>query len=155
MSTMMNKMQDAFNRQGNNLGSLLKLAPAAMQEMARLKANGNKLGFTKDPNGRWYADLKSWPMDRSHLEMVAGADKLLDELAEGKNYVTLKLAQHTKPVKVGKGEALLTLTSKSDNGLSGTYYVSEAFNTRVVWLCPVINFVFMRVPKYITFSKLA
>ena len=155
MSTIISKMQDAFTRQGNDLGSLLRLAPAAMQEMARLKANGNKLGFIKDPDGRWYADLKNWPMDRSHLEMVAGADNLLDELANGESYLTLKIAQHDKPVKVGKGEALLSLTRKEDNGLSGTYRVSAGFNTREVWLCPVINFVFLKVPKYITFRKVA
>ena len=153
MTSVINKMQDAFKRQGNDFTSLLKLAPAALAEMAKLKANGNQLGFIKDPDGRWYADLQNWPMDRSHLEMVQGADDLLDELSGKKNYITLKISQHTTAVNVGKNEALLTLVNKEDNGLSGTYAVSGGFKTKEVWLCPVINFVFMGVPKYIKFSR--
>jgi len=126
--------------------------PAAIKEIARIKANSNKIGFVKD-GGLWYADLPNWPLDRNHLLMVAGADDLLDELSGGTNYVTVQTTQHKREVNIKENEALLKLTQKDAGGLSGSYEVLGDFNTQTVWLCPVINFVFMRVPKFIKFSK--
>jgi hypothetical protein len=39
--------------------------------------------------------------------MVAGADDLLDELANGEEYITLKISQHIKPVETEEKETLL------------------------------------------------
>jgi hypothetical protein len=152
MTTTLNKLQNAFQHEGTNISNVLKLLPAAMKEMARIKANGNQLGFIKDGD-LWYADLHNWPLDRSHLLMVAGADDLLDEFANGKRYVTMKISQHDSRIKIKPGEALLELLWKEDNGFSGTYKVNGHFETKQVWLCPVVNFVFLKVPKFIWFSK--
>ena len=152
MTTTLEKLQNAFQHEGTNMTNVLKLLPLALKEMARIKADGNQLGFVKDGK-LWYADLPNWPLDRSHLLMVAGADDLLDELAKGKRYVTMKISQHNSRVNIKQGEALLELLWKEDNGFSGTYKVNGNFETKQVWLCPVVNFVFMRVPKFIRFSK--
>lgn len=148
--TLVKQLKEAFQREGTTIMGSVQLVPAAMKEIARIKADGNKLGFIKD-DGRWYADLQHWPLDRHHLLMVAGADTLLDEMNDGSDYVNVKLSQHKESVETGPNEALLELIYS--NGVSGTYKVHGNFNTRELWLCPVVNFVFMRVPKFIKFSK--
>ena len=36
------------------------------------------LKFNKESNGKWYIDLPKWKGKKSALQMVCGADKLLD-----------------------------------------------------------------------------
>jgi len=153
MDTMMNKLTGAFSKQDTTLFNVLSLIPSATHEMSRIKANGNRIGFVRDANGRWYADLPSWPLDRAHLEMVKGADDLLTELSKGENRIVLKATQHKTKPDCDPDEAVLKLLFKDTGGFSGTYQVLGNYRVNRVWLCPVINFVFMRVPKYIKFSK--
>lgn len=39
--------------------------------------------FTRDPDGSWYAVIPSYPGPRGDLQMVCGADTLLDIMSEG------------------------------------------------------------------------
>ena len=48
MSTLIKKVQDAFQHEGTTLLNTAKLLPAALKEMAILKRNGNQLGFIKE-----------------------------------------------------------------------------------------------------------
>ena len=154
MSTTFKNLTDAFQQEGTNLGNALKLIPSALKEISKIKANGNQMGFEK-VNGLWYADFENWPFAKTHLLMVQGADDLIEELANGKEYVTLKISQHSKKVTATQNEAILQLKQKDRNGLSGTYNVLGAYETQQIWLCPVINFIFFKVPKFIKFSKVA
>ena len=48
------------------------------------------VSFTKEANGRWYVDFPNWPLEHYQLEMVAGADDLLNILnSDDMNYVSL------------------------------------------------------------------
>ena len=38
------------------------------------------ISFTKEKDNRWYVDFPEWPLSHDNLEMVAGADDLLDLL---------------------------------------------------------------------------
>jgi hypothetical protein len=152
MNDLINNLMQSFQYEGSDVSEILKLIPSAKKEIDRIKANGNKIGFVKD-GGRWYADLPNWPLDRYHLEMVAGADDLMEELADGKSYVTIKLSQHKKHIKMKDGEALLKLIELDPGGFSGSYRVIGDFKTDEAWLCPVVNFVFMCVPAFIKFKK--
>lgn len=151
MTQLIQKLTDAYKNEGTNFGNTLKLIPAAMNEIAKFKANGNQITFVKDKN-LWYADFENWPLDRSHLLMVRGADKLLDELSYGRNKVTLKVSQHSRKVKANENEALLELIEKDPGGFSGTYRIHGSYRTKELWLCPVVNFIFLKVPKFIKFQ---
>ena len=53
-----------------------------------------KVSFTKEANRRWYVDFPNWPLQHYMLEMVAGADDLLDLLDEENptpNHVSLEV----------------------------------------------------------------
>ena len=146
---MIKEMVKAFSRQGTNIKTVSQLIPAAIKQKRALNRSGNILGFSKE-DGLWYADLKHWPLDKHHLLMVQGADTLLDELNDGSNYVTLRLKASRKRVEVGDNEILLE--RYDTNGISGSYNILGEFNTKQLWLCPVVNFVFKRVPEYIVFE---
>ena len=68
------------------------LLKAMILRKARLKVS-----FTKESNGRWYVDFPNWPLSHDNLEMVAGADDLLDLLNNGTNHVALRVS--TKPLE--------------------------------------------------------
>ena len=45
------------------------------------------LRFYKDPDNRWYVELPEYPGVKAELEMVAGADTMLEMIAEGNDAV--------------------------------------------------------------------
>ena len=47
--------------------------------------------FNKLSSNRWYAEVDDWPGDFEDLEMVLGADTLLDKLSDGNDYVKLDI----------------------------------------------------------------
>lgn len=109
--------------------------------------------FYKENDGRWYVDLPEWEGPKSALEMVMGADTMLDILSEGEGEVTLEMS--TEPID--KGDLLTFLYETPDFG-EGAYYHMESylgleFNLDV-WLCDVTKFVFGEFPKNIYFIKL-
>lgn len=113
--------------------------------------------FYKDENG-WFIDLKNFPYGKSKwkwmLAMVAGADDLLDILAEGKDEVTLQV--RTSPIPFYDG----VLEKHVNLGLfKGAFYFSqEGYNREdvseieSVWLCPVTLWVFLKYPNKIYYK---
>ena len=92
----------------------------------------NNLDFVKLV-GKWYADVPGWKGNIEDLEMVMGADELLDYLSGNKKFVSLSV-------------------STSDNGgvkctknydiYGGAEYSILDVNSpvKVFWLCEVNNF---------------
>ena len=85
--------------------------------------------------------------------MVAGADLLLDKLAEGKDEVTLLL--DTYPIPYSDG----TLVKKYSKLTQGGVYYSEHMDigsteigVNQLWLCPATLWVFLRYPNKIYFK---
>jgi hypothetical protein len=74
--------------------------------------------FYKTPGGSWYIDLPEWTGALAELQMVAGADTLLDELSGGNNEVFVEIALH--PIN---GFDELQLVTKSSFG--GADYIFE------------------------------
>lgn len=110
------------------------------------------LRFYKEMDNRWYVDLPEWEGPKSALEMVMGADTMLDILSEGNGEVTLYMM--TEP-EIG-AETLVFLHETPDLG-EGAYYHMESymgleFNLDI-WLCDVTKFVFGEFPKVIYFIK--
>jgi len=96
--------------------------------------------FYKEEDGKWYVDLPDFDGDKSALEMVCGADKMLELCAEGKTEVTLKV--DTEPFE---GSDLLNYI-KPNELYGGAYYFMEQYQGEFIvlgmWLCEVMNFVF-------------
>lgn len=92
---------------------------------------------------RWYIDLPSWTGDKEDLEMVSGADALLDILANDHTEVYVKF-------KDKQFEGCHTLTHKGDG-----FYVNDAWHgPSLIWLCYVTTFIFGNYPDEIYYAKL-
>lgn len=103
--------------------------------------------FEKDPDGRWYAIIPEWVGERAELEMVEGADFLLDILAQGAVFVQVKM---TEDATIGYKTHLEAVEEESE-GMR--YFVTVYENNETLgftaWLCHVTKFVFGYFPKNI------
>lgn len=112
-----------------------------------------EIKFYKESDNRWYADLPEWEGPKSALEMVSGADTMLDILSQGEGHTTLDMS--VQPID--EYEMLIFLHETPELG-EGAYYHMESymgleFNLDV-WLCDVTKFVFGEFPKIIYFNKI-
>lgn len=101
------------------------------------------LKFEKDSSSRWYVVLPDWEGKHSDLEMVCGADTMLDIEAQGESEVYLTLSNGELP----KYKSTLKLIREEFDG--GTYLFVSEFNSFEVWLCFVTKHVFNEIPKLI------
>lgn len=101
------------------------------------------LSFTKE-DGRWYVDMPYWGFKKSQLEMVSGANTMLDKMADGESEVNLvieipkdKNQQFDNWIRCDKVEQL---------GLryGATYKTNQSDE---FWICPVTLFVLGRYPE--------
>jgi hypothetical protein len=112
------------------------------------------LSFEKDPDNRWYVILPEWKEDRAALEMVAGADTLLDIIAQGRDLVHLNICTSDFSTAVYH----LTKLEETDD-VGGAIY--EAKNIHIesmtpfnLWLCDVTRFVYGgEMPQNLYFSN--
>ena len=100
--------------------------------------------FNKE-QGNWYIDLPNWEGTKAELQMVAGADTLLDKLS---NYGTSVNVTISTEKKSPEGfQTLKRIIQTPPNGCM--YHLGIA----PVWLCNVTKFVFEGVfPKQIHFK---
>ena len=99
--------------------------------------------FNKDTDNRWYINLPTWTGDKAELEMVQGADSLLDILAQGEDYVDVSIS--LEPYNGYK----FHLEFIEDESEGGTYKMISPLYKFNVWLCHVTSFVFGHLPKNI------
>lgn len=109
--------------------------------------------FYKESTGQWYIDLPDYPGAKYELEMVCGADTMLDIISEGDSSVNLIISDYEFP-DANKLEFL----NEGDELISGAYYKLKyyegfRFDLRV-WLCDVTKFVFGEFPKIIYLKKI-
>jgi hypothetical protein len=99
--------------------------------------------FYKDELNRWYVDLPEWEGDQAELEMVCGADTMLDILAQGDGEVRLTLS--LEPINDPK---LVLHFNREEAG--GAWYdlKSDLFEFEV-WLCHVTRWIYGELPKTI------
>jgi hypothetical protein len=97
--------------------------------------------FIKELDSKWYILLPTWKGDKEDLEMVMGADTMLDIIAQGETDVEILIS--TDEFENYK----FKLTFKNAESDGGWYSLeSELFNFDV-WLCKVTKFVFSEMPK--------
>ena len=103
------------------------------------------LHFKKEKSGRWYIVLPEWKGKKADLEMVSGADDLLNDLSKGKMNVSLS-------VSLKKQKKFLHLEKIANTPLiGGAIYFLEL---KPIWLCGVTKSVFgNKMPKDIYFKS--
>jgi hypothetical protein len=114
----------------------------------------NTYRFIKE--GRdWYIDLPEYLENggsKGDLQMVEGADKMLDFISEGKNSVSLTI---DKIPFTGSDE--LTLIERCDPFVGGGYYKLQIFEgkemNQTMWLCAVTEYVFGDLPEQIFIKR--
>jgi len=107
--------------------------------------------FEKESDNRWYVVLPEWEGDHADLEMVMGADCLLDLLSQGEDIVHMTMSTANFENHTG---SMLFNKEESDGGW---YYLDMKINgipyEFEVWLCKVTKFVFGELPRSIYFCK--
>ena len=100
--------------------------------------------FYKESDNRWYADIPDWTGEKWELEMVLGADTMLDILAQGEGEVSLIIS--TQPFE---GADDLVFESMGDGGAwySVDMLKGISYPDFEIWLCHVTEFVFGEFPK--------
>ena len=113
--------------------------------------NIKKLKFYKESDNRWYIDLPDWQGVKADLEMVAGADTMLEYMAEGKGEIVLILSE--QEFENSDKLEFLRLATEIDNG---AFYKLDYYNGIYLglemWLCDVTKFVFGDFPNTIFIS---
>jgi hypothetical protein len=112
--------------------------------------------FYKETSGEWFIDLPEWEEDKSALQMVLGADTLLDIMAQGHNEVLVRFSTDGFPGADVMG--WVTDGVPGDIEMSGATYHAELYRgieyNLDLWLCNVTLFVLGEFPKYIYYSCL-
>jgi len=97
-----------------------------------------ELKFKKNWFGRWYIDLPQYLKEggkKADLEMVAGADTMLDYIGRGKRRVKLRVSEEPNfPYAIH-------LFKHEEDDCGATYFNSEVTD-QTVWLCNVTKYVF-------------
>lgn len=116
----------------------------------KIKKMKTTIKFYKEIDNRWYADLPELKVSKAELEMVSGADSMLDIVSENEMKVNLFLSLE----KFEGSNEFKLLREDSDYG--GGWYLMEKYLgielNREFWLCDVTKLVFGNMPKNIYFA---
>lgn len=106
--------------------------------------------FNKLSSNRWYAEVDDWPGDFEDLQMIFGADTLLDKLSDGKDYVKLAIYADEIPNK------FTVMLNKYNEDKEGAYYMQRYYGDipESVFICNVTEFVLGYFPDTIYITKL-
>lgn len=116
--------------------------------------NATVYSFVKEGK-QWFIDLPEYLAQGGHkadLQMVEGADDLLDFMAKGKKSVKLQL--DTQPFEDAD---VLELLELCEAPTGGGYYILRTYRNHTlnkqIWLCDVTLFVFGDMPEKIYIKK--
>ena len=108
--------------------------------------------FYKEQNGNWYVDLPEWIGGKWNLQMVEGADDLLEHLrSTHRNDVTLHVS-----LEPFEGCSVLEKIEDDIMGDGADYKVLDAIgNPRFeeIWLCGVTAWYYNHMPENIYYRK--
>lgn len=112
----------------------------------------NKMKFYKESD-KWYVDLPEWPGERWELEMVCGADTMLDIAAQGDavTYINADIEPFTSDGLEIISDVLVKIKDTPDIG--GALYMLKTFKgieyNLEVWLCHVLTWLYNENPNII------
>jgi hypothetical protein len=103
--------------------------------------------FYKTETHRWYVDIPSYPGNIDELEMVCGADTMLDILAQGEKRINLSFSD--KYIE----NAIKLVKIKDTPDIGGAEYFFKSYMDIDydinLWLCGVTEWVFGYLPDTI------
>lgn len=104
--------------------------------------------FYKDLENKWYIDLPHWTGHKDDLEMVMGADLMLDILSQGED--TIHISFNINEPDLYRIKLVSTMDGLAD-GMTYTSHWNNDLNVSnfEVWLCHVTKFVFGYFPNII------
>ena len=106
--------------------------------------------FVKESDNKWFVVLPEWEGSKSELQMVMGADTMLDIISEGLFYTSLTLS-----LLPFEGCDVLTKIENTPEYGGANYLMSKyrgiEYNLEM-WLCSVTEFVFGHMPEKIYLS---
>jgi hypothetical protein len=110
--------------------------------------------FIKNEQG-WFIDLPEYIEQggtMADLQMVEGADTMLDLIAGKEKSVTLSIDR-----ELFDNADILNLTERCDPYVGGGYYLMPVFEgeeiNKTMWLCSVTEFVFGDIPEQIFIKR--
>lgn len=100
--------------------------------------------FVKEQDSRWFIDIPGWPEEaRDALEMVCGADTMLDIIAQGETEVWLSFSEEI----FFDYKIELSYIRPEEGG--AWYNLKSELHEFEVWLCQVTEYVFGKLPEKI------
>ncbi len=110
-----------------------------------------KFKFYKESDEKWFVDLPEWTGEKAALQMVIGADTMLDHMAKGENEVNAYISEERFV-----GADVLEFVRETTEVGEGAFYILKKYRgaelNLEVWLCGVCHFVFKSYPKNIYIS---
>jgi len=107
--------------------------------------------FYKTADGNWYIDLPEWGGSIDDLQMVDGADTMLDMVSGHTNECYLEMSD--EPFE---GADRIKLVEDLTTSVGGGNYIMETYNSEQInhamWLCQVTVEVFYTLPMAIYVS---
>lgn len=104
--------------------------------------------FYKTAFNKWYIDLPDWGGALDELEMVQGADTMLDKASGYTNECYLEMSD--EPFE---GADVIRLVSDLSDSVGGGDYLMESYRgedvNHAMWLCAVTEVVFGALPLVI------
>lgn len=101
---------------------------------------------------KWYVDLPDWTGEKADLEMVFGADTMLDIMAEGEKEFIVALSD-----TYFENSDEIVFKKKADDIGNGAYYFMEKYRGIEInldmWICDVALILFNDFPKSIFIAK--
>ena len=110
------------------------------------------LRFNREKEGRWYVDLPEWEGEKADLEMVSGADSMLEMMSENNEFVDFVIS--TEKFEGCDRLKFIREANEVNNGAiySMDYYKGTYINLNM-WLCDVTKFVFGDFPESLYVMK--
>lgn len=121
-----------------------------LKETFSLKNKEQKLTFNKESDNLWYIDIP-WIFDHGNLQMVGGANKLLEFL--NPSTVTVSCIPSNNDNFI---EGYFRLSRINCGLFKGAFYRVEGLEGfhRDIWICPVTLFVLHKYPKFIHLKQI-
>jgi hypothetical protein len=111
-----------------------------------------KFKFYKEPDNRWYIDLPEWTGSKADLEMVSGADSMLEYMSEGEYQVFVYISEIEF-----QGADTLRLKGLAGDVGSGAFYFMQKYRGIEInldmWICDVSCYIFGKHPDRLFISK--
>jgi|APAra7269096979_1048534.scaffolds.fasta_scaffold00079_58 hypothetical protein len=108
----------------------------------------NTFRFYKTPENRWYIDIPEWQDDIAALEMVLGADTMLDKVSDYTSECFIEMSD--EPFE---GADPIRLIENLQQSIGGGNYLMEHYRgtpvNQEMWLCEVTEYVFKGLPEII------